>query len=115
MSKKSEKINVIIKYPGESLGHVEAIENTLKAFQDLIGGNIEVVYLPKDTVAVINEDGKFRGLKENFPLPWGDVIVGPAVLCGTSGDEFADIPITLGEWGNILETLKKHKTSLSQS
>ena len=107
MSRKSEKINVIIKYPGEPLGHVEAVENTLKTFQDLVGGNIEVVHLPKDTIAVINEDGKFRELKENFPLPWGDVIVGSAVLCGTSGDEFADVPITLGEWGKLLASFDR--------
>jgi hypothetical protein len=32
-----------------------------------------------------------------------DRVVGTVVICGTDGEEFADVPITLKEWKLILE------------
>ena len=41
----------------------------------------------------MNEEGKLRGLEPNFYLgAIGDTIVGPVLVVGENGDEFADLP-----------------------
>lgn len=38
-----DKISVIVKAPGEKTGHMETIDNTLRALQELAGGPIEML------------------------------------------------------------------------
>lgn len=44
-------------------GYLADIENTLEEFQSLVDGNIEVIRISDDVLAVLNECGKFNGLK----------------------------------------------------
>ena len=83
------KITVVLKKPGEAPEFV-LVENELKPLQDLVGGYIEAVTWDPDTVMLVNEDGKSKGLARNFG--WcGDIIVGPAVWAGVDGEEFTDV------------------------
>lgn len=83
---------------------VEAeIENSLKALQKAVGGNIEI-FTPSDdpAVYVLNEEGKFMGLDENRALydergNLFDVIAGPFLVCGVDGDDFISLSPELME------------------
>lgn len=90
-------MRVIIKNPGEQVGHFEEIENELIPMREIVGGPIETVYLGRGLVMIVNEEGKLWMLPENFRTEY-DVIVGTAIVAGTCGDEFADCPISLNLW-----------------
>lgn len=88
--KKEETINVIIKEPSKP-AKVKAIPNTLEAFQEAVGGYIEVVTICTDLVIVCNEEGRLRGLPYNCNL-FGADFVGPIVIAECKGDEFSSLP-----------------------
>lgn len=103
-----ERIKVIIKQPGEPVGHIEEIDNTLKAMQKIVGGFIETVPIAEGSdriIMIVNEEGKYMLLQENF---WAllrgrwDLIVGPVIICGDSGEDFVDVPIGLDAWQRLL-------------
>ena len=94
-------MKVIIKEPGEPIGHFAEIDNTLEAMQEIVGGYIETITFP-GFVIVCNEEGKIRGLPENFKLP-NDTVVGTVIVCGTDDDEFTDVPICMFGWFEILK------------
>lgn len=99
-------MKVIIKRPDERLGHEEDIDNTLEEFQRIVGGNIEAVHIGAGAVLICNEEGKLLDLDPSFWVwkpPFQDVICGTAIICGTAGEDFADVPITLQNWKKMLE------------
>lgn len=105
-----EKIKVIIKRPGEKDGREVLIENTLRAFQEAVGGHIEVVPVGHGAIMICNEEGKILDLQENFRMlreaPFVtafDEIRGTVVICGVDGEEFADVPFSMDLWREILE------------
>lgn len=63
---KKDKITILMIRAGEPPEEM-TIENTLEAKQKLVGGYIEMYYLPTDDDAVIicNEEGKINGLPLN--------------------------------------------------
>lgn len=71
------------------------IENTLKALQKAVDGNIETVTLISGyAVMIVNEERLLRGMPSNLTASAvaARKIVGPALVVGVDGDEFADIP-----------------------
>ena len=78
---------VVIKEPGKCATVEPLFQNTLKEFQRVVGGFIEVVPLVSDIVMICNEEGKLIGLPFNV-LIGSDCIVGSVVVCGVRGDEF---------------------------
>lgn len=94
------KIKAIIKRPDEEYGHITYISNTLHNLQNIVDGYIEVVNYKGITI-ICNEEGKLRDLKPNIMLG-RDILVGTIIVCGTDGEEFADIPIDFQRWKNIV-------------
>lgn len=90
----SKEIKVIIKKPGEKVGRMQHIGNTLENLQRIVGGPIETVPVLEDVICICNEEGKLKGLPANFILgrKYPDTIVGTAIICGVDGDEFASLP-----------------------
>lgn len=71
------------------------IENTLEALQKEVGGYIETVTLVRGyAVMIVNEEGLLRGMPSNLTASSvaARKIVGPALVVGVDGDEFADVP-----------------------
>ena len=98
-----EKIKVIVKRPGEQ-SHTETINNTLEAFQEIVGGYIET-YPCGPAVIICNEEGRNLGLMHNFicrSMGWPELIVGPVVVCGTDGEDMDDCPFDLTAWNQML-------------
>lgn len=95
------KIKVIIKKPEDEFGRLVEVENTLRTFQQIVGGYIETTGY-KNLVIICNEEGKLRGLQPNVVLG-REMLVGPIIVCGASGDEFTDVPITFDKWKRIVD------------
>lgn len=94
------KIKAIIKKPEDEFGRLVEIENELQVFQNIVGGYIETTGY-KNLVIICNEEGKLRGLQPNIVLG-REMLVGPIIVCGASGDEFADVPIDMRKWEQIV-------------
>ena len=70
------------------------IDNSLEAFQDAVCGWIETVKLDSTLVAICNEEGRLMALPHCCTIA-GVEFVGPVVIAGIKGDEFADVPISM--------------------
>lgn len=100
------KVRCIIKRPDEQYGHVTNISTSLKNLQKIVGGPIETVACGGSSVIICNEEGKIRGLEPNFRIGSGwlaDVIVGEAIVIGTDGEDFCDLPISFDVWKKLLK------------
>ena len=91
MQDEGNKIRVIIKRPGDQYANYKWIDNTLGAMQKIVGGYIETVTVFEDLVIICNEEGRLRGLEPNCEICGAD-FVGPIILAGIKGEEFADVP-----------------------
>ncbi len=91
-----EKITVLLVQPMLP-PQVAEIDNTLKAMQQAVGGDIEAVYPFDDGVTLIcNEEGKLMGLQPCRGLfdsegHLQDILVGNFFLCGEDGENFASL------------------------
>jgi len=85
-----QRIKALVKEPGQSW-RLREIDNTLEAFQQIVGGYIEQITLDDNVILIVNEEGKLRGLAPNFMIP-GDMVVGTAIMTYSKSDEFEDIP-----------------------
>lgn len=88
-----QKINVLIVEPGKE-PRPATVEDTLEAFQQIVGGPIEAgCYLPQRVMLVCNGEGKHMGLMPNRenPTDSGDFIAGTFLLCSFEGEHFASL------------------------
>lgn len=79
------KIKVLVVKPEEK-PYTEEIDCNLEAFQKIVGGNIEDVFIESETVLVCHEEGKLLGLTPNRVIG-NDVICGTFFLAGYDGGE----------------------------
>ena len=88
------KIKVLVVEPNE-LPREEIIENTLKAKQELVGGDIEYVSRDyySDVIFICNEEGKLRGLPFNRDIGQ-DIIAGPFIIVGDDPEIGEDRSLT---------------------
>ena len=64
-----QKINILIVEPGKE-PRPATVEDTLEAFQQIVGGPIEAgCYLPQRVMLICNGEGKNMGLPPNRPKP----------------------------------------------
>ena len=84
-------MTAIIKHLGQPAVSQE-VENSLKALQNLVGGYIETVSLPRGICMIVNKEGKVQGLRPNFRLDH-DLIVGTVVFVGVSGEDFCSLSV----------------------
>ena len=72
------------------------VENTLKALQEFVGGCIEVYPIGDDLLVVLNEEGKFNGMKPVAAYVEDedkivDIFFGNVLVCRSKKEEFTDI------------------------
>lgn len=85
-------MRILYKQPGQDPRSM-VIPNELKVMQQLVGGHIETLRISDNGILVMNEEGKLLGLEENFYLgAIGDTIVGPVLVVGEDGEDFASLP-----------------------
>ena len=98
-------MKAIIKYPGESPGRIEDIPNTLEALQGLVDGHIETVTLPTlpPVIIICDEEGMMNNRPYNCRVD-GVRFLGTIVVVGADSEDFADCPLTLEEWKELIGT-----------
>ena len=105
---------LIVIYP-DHVGEVLYVGNEpdLETLQGFVGGDIETIpTFRQGYVLVVNNEGKLRGdfevnLKATLMLRPGvkDVIVGPALLMKTEGEELVGInSAEIQEWREVLRS-----------
>lgn len=99
-------VKIIVIEPSKEPEVRELKEISLKAMQEIVEGYIEVIGFDRDTLLVINEEGKLRNLPLNFQIRH-HTIVGTVFICGKQGEDM----IGLTE-SQIKESLKRLKTVL---
>ena len=107
----TETIKAIRMRPGEEPEEI-SLDNKLEAFQREVGGHIETFRLDRDVTAIVNEEGKLEELAPNCVIR-GDLIVGPILLCGIAGENFASLPEGYaGLWLDALERARERALPL---
>lgn len=79
-------MRILYKQPGEDPRSM-VIPNELKVMQQLVGGHIETLRISDNEILVMNEEGKLLGLEAIV-----DTIVGPVLVVGEDGEDFASLP-----------------------
>lgn len=103
---KDKHLLALIKEPRKK-PYRAAIENSLKAFQDKVGGNIECFAIAEDLTIICNEEGKLLGLEPNVEM-FGEQFVGTIILIGVDEDdpsEFDDLILTEKQLRRLLPQL----------
>lgn len=76
---------VVLKKPNE-LFELLDIKNDLKTIQNFVGGYIEEIHLENKLIALVDEDGDFKNLKDNIKI-FDTVIRGNVLFVKESEDE----------------------------
>ena len=99
------KIKCVVKRPDEKYGHSTYVSDTLENLQQTVDGYVEAVTLYNelgDIIVLCDEHGRLKDKEPNFTLNGID-FVGTVMVCGTDGEEFADIPVSFDEWKKIVD------------
>ena len=88
---RESQITVIKKEPGKAPELIPLFENSLSAFQEAVGGNIESVTLSSDFCIICNQDGLALGLPYNCNICGVDFF-GTVIGVGVHGDDFTSVP-----------------------
>lgn len=88
----------IVRLDANQNPQILTIPNSLKTFQDIVGGLIEVVEIC-GVLCIINEEGKLLDLDPNFAYPIGvqegkryfDIIAGDCFFIGDDGENFRSL------------------------
>jgi hypothetical protein len=82
-------MTVVIKKPGKSAELAE-IAHELKAYQEIVGGYIEIVPVGPSLMMVCNEEGKLLNLPLNFV--WNDdAIAGTVFFCSRDAEDITGL------------------------
>lgn len=93
---RTEKIKAIAIRPKEKPEVIE-IDDELKAYQEFVGGYIQVEYPWPDTVGIVcNDEGKMNGMQPNRALyddegEMYDIVCGPFLIVGLEDEGFASL------------------------
>ena len=83
----------VLEIRGE-LTRIDEIKNDLRALQHAVDGYIETVWLSENAVMIVDEEGLLKGKPYNAlaSLIAHTCIYGTALIVGTEGEEFTDVP-----------------------
>ena len=89
----ANKIDILVVDPCKAPRPIQ-VEDTLEAFQQIVGGPIEAgCYLPQRVMLICNGEGKNMKLMPNRenPTDSGDFIAGTFLLCGFEEEHFTSL------------------------
>ena len=89
----TKEIDILVVEPGKN-PRPARVEDTLGAFQKIVGGPIEAgCYLPQRVMLICNGEGKNLRLMPNRENPTDsrDFIAGTFLLCSFKGEHFASL------------------------
>lgn len=100
-----DQLTVVIVKPGQH-PYTTTITNTLAAFQQTVGGYIQVLQLDEHTALICDEEGKLKGYQPNRGLVLNDqlvdVIHGTFILLATDPNTRALTSLTEEQANTLL-------------
>lgn len=87
---KREKCIRVVKVDPNKPPYVKDVANKLSAFQQEVGGWIEVIAVDEKYLLICNEEGKLNGMEHNRRI-CDDIIAGPFFICGAYDEEFQSL------------------------
>ncbi len=69
---------------------VVTVENTLRSFQQMVDGFIELLDVSDTVCIIVNEEGKLNNLTPNRRFN-GDILVGTILVVGRDGENLASL------------------------
>jgi len=85
-----KKIKVVVKYPGYP-PKVEEVDNTLNAYERIVGGYIERVPVSElGVVYLVNDEGRLQRLKNNISFGT-TLIVGPIIAIAETNKDYKSL------------------------
>lgn len=83
-NEEDDKLRVLIVESNKP-PYTTEIESKLDVFRELVGGDIEMMGLDRDTFLYCNAEGKLLGLPGNRRLDDGDIVAGTFILLRDDG------------------------------
>jgi len=101
-------LKIIIKKPESKYGYMQDVKLDNQFIQSVVEGYYEVFpvnYKDKRLNILCNENGKILKMAPNMIIGY-ELLVGNIIICGMNEerDDFGDIPITLQEWKDFVDT-----------
>lgn len=85
MGKQRKLLTVVVPADKDKKPYKTYIDDSLEAFQQMVGGYIETVPVARDVIAVVNEEGLLLGLPVNRRMPQ---LVGDLFLMSRAIDRY---------------------------
>ena len=101
--KKKDTIRVYVIKPGQD-PYQSIMKNELAAFQEAVGGYIEVVTLANDCAIICDEEGLLKDYPLNCEI-CGHWFFGTIVIVGIDGEEFTDAPLSFEQMKRFFPNL----------
>lgn len=87
--RKNKLIRAIVKHPGQNPVRF-TIANTQKQIRSIVGGNLKVIKLGADLLAIVNNNPRNNEMRKTCKL-CGLEIYGPIVFVGCDGNNITDL------------------------
>lgn len=113
IDENKEYHRVIYKEPGKEPEVIE-IGKGLRAEQEIVGGNIEVVPFTNSTILVCNEEGKLDGLLPNIKYGDFDTIAGTFFIIGDDEENGDFRSLTEDEIDECIEKIEELSFELNE-
>lgn len=96
-------LSVIRKEPGGAYFY-DKLRNDLESFQACVGGYIEAIPIDcsGSIIVICDEEGRIKKKPYNCTID-GISFVGPIVIVGVDGEEFADAPVDIKTMEELTE------------
>ena len=98
-------IKAFVKHPNQD-PYLAPISAELEAMQELVGGYVQQIAINSDLVILCDEEGKLKGKPYNCTFCSHD-FVGTLVFVGVRDDDWADCPLSYGEFRTCFASLYK--------
>lgn len=107
MSKKKQPkmIRAFVKHPNQD-PYLTPLSAELEAMQKLVGGYLQEVAISTDIVILCDEEGKLKGKPYNCTFGT-HTLVGTLVFVGVKDNDWADCPLSYGEFRTAFPALYK--------
>ena len=87
-------MQILLREPVNQPLQVMEIDDKFATMQKLVGGYIQAIGITEGIVCLIDEDGRAKGLDNNFYHDRYGAIIGNCVFCGTKGEDFIGLTDT---------------------
>jgi len=84
-------LRVLVREPIKQPLQLKEIEGSLEEILEIIGGNMEIVPMTQGLLCICNEEGKTKGLENNFFHDYVGWVLGTVIFVSDGGEDFRSL------------------------